>query len=206
MAIIFIGGASGVGKTSLLRSVNDIEQINTGDLFKKEMTIGNRDDIKKGDWSIFEKEVAEAMSKIASISVKNNSDLIIDTHFAAKILNRNYRIGIKEEFLQNFWLSVIDMITEKMNIFIVLITTDPYSLLSRRRLDTSRKRELIASDCYNTLRSNDLYSYRYLSVLRKVMNTEARYESMVNSKFYIIENNEFTIAQKQLINIIKGEV
>ena len=163
MVISIIGGASGVGKTTLLKSICEIRQINTGDLFKAEITIKNRDEIKKGDWSIFEEKVAMNMEKIACESIKADNSLIFDTHFAAKIFNKNYRIGIKEEFLHSFWQSVISQkVKKKIKIFVILITSDPYLLLTRRRLDLSRKRELIPSDCYNDLRCNDVYSRRYL--------------------------------------------
>ena len=57
--IHIIGGASGVGKTSLLKLFSDFRQVNTGDLFKSSMSLLNRDEVRGGDWPEFEIEVTK---------------------------------------------------------------------------------------------------------------------------------------------------
>lgn len=196
-----IGGASGVGKTSLLKLFADIKQINTGDLFKHAMTLGNRDEIKKGDWSIFEDDVTSDMVNVVSESIRDNQSLIIDTHFSAKIFGTSYRIGLREEYLYKFGQAIFSLNKSALSVEIILITANPYLLLTRRRLDKSRNRELVPSDCYNDLRSNDIYSRRYLSALKtaaKKSNQKFRIE------YHIIGNEIFNFAQEQLMEIIGG--
>lgn len=200
-AIHIIGGASGVGKTSLLKSYPDIKQINTGDLFKLSMLLGSRDEIRKGDWSMFEIDVATRMINIVSECVQVNHDLIIDTHFAAKIYNKQYRIGLKEEYLYQFGESILKLNADKKVIVnIILISVDPYLLLTRRRLDKHRNRELVPSDCYNDIRSNNVYSYRYSSAIRKKVGADNNSHDI---KHYVIKNEILELAQKQLTDIIR---
>jgi len=79
MNLSIIGGASGIGKTSLLKQFADITQINSGDLFRDAMSNINRDKIKNGDWSIFEPDVTQLLKNVIKESFQSNSDLIIYT-------------------------------------------------------------------------------------------------------------------------------
>ena len=204
MILTIVGGASGVGKTSLLKQTDlKAKQINTGTLFKKRMTLDKRDDVRKGDWSIYEPEVMNDLSNFVLESFQRGEDVIIDTHFAAKIYGRNYRIGLKEKFLFDFGMFVFREIKADILIQIVLITADPYTLLERRRLDESRDRELIPSDCYNDLRSNDVYSIRYSGEIYRAFQkfgSIGRY----NIEYHRIENNDFEAALANLKNILGG--
>jgi len=203
MFLLIIGGASGVGKTSLLKLFANIKQINTGDLFKRAMTLRNRDEIKKGDWSIFENDVALDMAAIASESILLDRNLIIDTHFAAKIFGTSYRIGLREEYLRQVGQAIFksDAIST-LSINVILISANPYLLLTRRRLDKSRNRELVPSDCYNDLRSNDIYSHRYLSALKMAAKISSK---TCKIEYNIINNEMFDSAQKQLTEIMRGK-
>lgn len=204
--IHIIGGASGVGKTSLLGLFTDIKQVNTGDLFKLSMSLENRDEIKQGNWSILETNVTTRIISITSDAIRNNQDLIIDTHFAAKIHNKQYRIGLKEEYLYQFGKSILKLSTntnKKVAINVILISTNPHLLLDRRRLDESRNRELVPSDCYNDLRCNDVYVYRYLSALRRAEKKVGINKKLYSMECHIVKNEVFALAQKQLSNIIR---
>jgi len=198
-----VGGASGVGKTSLLRSFADIKQINTGDLFKSEMTLGNRDEIKKGNWAVFETSVTTNMIRATIKSIQSRQDLIIDTHFGAKIYNREYRIGLKEEYLYQFGYSVLDSLVDNIIIKVVLVTTDPFLLLTRRRMDQTRDRELVPSDCYNDLRNNDIYSLRYFSALRRAESNLGLSRGSYIIEYHVVENITFDSAQEQMNKVIR---
>lgn len=207
MILSIIGGAAGVGKTSLLRQFDNIKQINTGDLFKEAMLLENRDEIRNGDWSILEKDVMVSMINVVSDALRSGQDLIIDTHFAAKICNKRYRIGLEEKYLIRFGEMILKSssdINRRIKISIILISTNPYLLLTRRRLDKSRNRELIPSDCYKDLRCNDIYSHRYLSSLRRSHKNLRINDKMYEIKHHVIQNEVFDLSQKQLIEIIKG--
>lgn len=207
MNLSIIGGASGVGKTSLLKHFPDVSQVNTGDLFKQVMSLENRDEIRNGDWSILEPSVTASMINVASVAFREKHDLIIDTHFAAKIHSKRYRIGLEEKYLVQFAEAIFKLssdIDTKIKINVILVSADPYLLLTRRRLDKSRNRELIPSDCYNDLRCNDIYSHRYSSALRRAHENLGINDGIYEMRHYMIQNETFDLSQKQLIEIIRG--
>lgn len=205
MKLSFIGGASGVGKTSLLKAFSDVKQVNTGDEFKKFMTLSNRDEIRKGDWSIFEPEVTGSVINLISCAIKENKDLIIDTHFAAKIFARRYRIGLKEKYLYQIGQSIFSLDLRNVSeISIILIATDPLLLLTRRRLDKSRNRELIPSDCFNDLRSNDIYSSRYMAEIRRAAWDRFSNHPKAKIQYQIVKNDVLELAQNKLTNLLRG--
>ncbi|MBU4332249.1 AAA family ATPase [Patescibacteria group bacterium] len=204
MILTIVGGASGVGKTSLLKQTNSkAKQVNTGTLFKKHMTLEKRDDVRKNDWSVYEKDVINDLSNFVLKSFRHDENIIIDTHFAAKIYGRNYRIGLKEKLLFDFGTLVFKEIKTNILIQVALITVDPHALLARRRLDESRDRELIPLDCYNDLRSNDVYSTRYSGEISRAFQKSGHIgENIV--KYYRIENNDFKATLTNLKNILGG--
>ena len=202
--IHIIGGASGVGKTSLLKLFSDFRQVNTGDLFKSSMSLLNRDEVRGGDWPEFEIEVTKKLIDIASESIRFDEDMIIDTHFAAKTHSKSYRIGLKEECLYQFGRSVINLIAGSEAIInVVLITTNPYLLLTRRRLDKYRNRELVPSDCYNDLRSNNAYFHRYSSAFRRAGKEASKDGKSFSIEQYVIDNDVLELARQQLNHIIR---
>jgi len=203
MNLSIIGGASGVGKTSLLKLFSDIQQVNTGDLFKAAMSLDNRDKIRKGDWSLIEPDVTLSIEKVTSESIQAKQDLIIDTHFAAKIFDRNFRIGLREKYLYQLGQFIFGSdLKNELRINIVLIKTNIFMLLARRRLDKSRNRELIPSACYNDLRCNEIYSYRYLAALRRAADPKQSFKI----EYHSIDNDRFDLSQKHLANIIRRQV
>lgn len=204
MILTIVGGASGVGKTSLLKQADSkAKQINTGTLFKKHMVLNKRDDVRKGDWSAYEPGVMNDLSNFVLVSFQRGEDVIIDTHFAAKIYGKNYKIGLKEKYLFDFGMFVFSIIKTDTLIQVVLITADPHALLNRRRLDKSRDRELVPSDCYNDLRSNDVYSTRYS---REISRAFQKFGSIGrdNIRYHRVENNDFKAALTNLKNILGG--
>lgn len=204
MILTIVGGASGVGKTSLLKQADSkAKQINTGTLFKKHMVLNKRDDVRKGDWSAYEPGVMNDLSNFVLVSFQRGEDVIIDTHFAAKIYGKNYKIGLKEKYLFDFGMFVFSIIKIDTLIQVVLITADPHALLNRRRLDKSRDRELVPSDCYNDLRSNDVYSTRYS---REISRAFQKFGSIGrdNIRYHRVENNDFKAALTNLKNILGG--
>lgn len=130
MILTIVGGASGVGKTSLLKQADlKAKRINTGTLFKKYMALNKRDDVRKGDWSIYEPKVMDDLSNFVLEFFQRGENVIIDTHFAAKIYGRNYRIGLKEKYLFNFGMFVFRKIKTDTLIQVALITADPHAFL-----------------------------------------------------------------------------
>ena len=202
--IHIIGGASGVGKTSLLKLFSDFRQVNTGDLFKSSMSLLDRDEIRRGDWPEFETEVTKKLINIASESIRFDEDVIIDTHFAAKTHSKSYRMGLKEECLYQFGRSIINLIADNEAVInVILITTNPYLLLTRRRLDKYRNRELVPSDCYNDLRSNNAYFHKYSFAFRRAGKEASKDGKSFSIEQYVIENDVFELAKQQLTRIIR---
>lgn len=160
-----VGGASGVGKTTLLDSIASIDRINTGDLFKQHMAITDRDEIRSTDWSKFEKPVADDLISVAMEKARTRRGLVIDTHFAAKLNGTEYRIGLSRGCLYRIATEVLlaaAMLQVRVLTSIVLVYSSPYDLLARRRMDPSRKRELAPADCIKALSRNNTCSTQYL--------------------------------------------
>ncbi|MFH1225838.1 MAG: ATP-binding protein [bacterium] len=204
MILSIVGGAAGVGKTALLeKAAVSAERINTGTLFKRCMSLKKRDDVKKGDWSVYEADVGKELANLVLKFANQGKNVIVDTHFAAKIHDRNYRIGLKEQYLFDFGISVFKAIKENILVQIILIATSPHSLLNRRKLDKTRDRELIPSDCYNDLRSNNATSSGYMrEMLRAAQKTSD--VNRIDVKYYCIENNNFETSLTNLKNILGG--
>lgn len=208
MILSIIGGASGVGKTSLLKLFFDVKQVNTGDLFKQAMLLENRDEIRNEDWSVLEPDVTSNMTNVVMDAFQMKQDLIIDTHFAAKIYGKEYRIGLEERYVTQFGEAILKLglgINGITKINVILVSANPVLLLSRRRLDKSRNRELVPSDCYNDLRCNDVYSHRYSSALRRAYKNLGIEGKMDEIGYHLIQNEKFELSQKQLIKIIRGD-
>ena len=159
-----VGGASGVGKTTLLNSIDGIKRVNTGDLFKHRMSVTSRDDIRSGDWSAFEPIVGSDLVNSVIEALPDQPGLIVDTHFAAKLLGNHYKVGLAHNMIRKFVVESIrasSSFNVEIRSLVVLIDAKPQDLLSRRRLDTSRKRELVPSDCVRSLTRNRQCSGQY---------------------------------------------
>lgn len=202
---MIVGGASGVGKTTLLER-NAVQRFNTGDLFKKHMALSDRDGVRSGDWSLVEDTVATDLKELILQSLCARGEAIVDTHFAAKILGRTYRIGMREDLLFDIGTGALQLAEANgvtLSLKVALVTCDPYELMKRRRLDKGRNREVVPADCFNALRQNLNQSTHYLSEIRR-----AGLRNAVNSahtfKRVIIENADIQAAAEQ-IKAILGE-
>lgn len=194
LTLLIVGGASGVGKTSLLRAVDDLPQpISTGTLFKDHMSLASRDDVRRGDWTACEADVVENLKAVVWESVRDNRLAVVDTHFAAKVHGSNYRIGLDRvlvfEFAKAAFKAAIDE-GMRLSARVALIECDPYELFRRRRLDTTRDREPLPSDCYNDLRANRVCARQYLAELARARNSlslcgeeRVRYTAILNADF-----------------------
>lgn len=161
-----VGGASGVGKTTLLNAVSWLDRVNTGDLFKRHMALANRDEIRSLNWAAFEGEVRRDLeTAVREKAVRGKRGILIDTHFAAKLNGDAYRIGLERSEIFSLASSAVKLASEygiRLHTLIVHVTAEPAQLLTRRRLDGSRKRELVPSDCVQALTRNEQCSGQYL--------------------------------------------
>jgi adenylate kinase len=189
--LAIVGGASGVGKTTLLRGSTSLPIINTGTLFKNAMDIANRDEIRSTDWSCFEEAVSDSLAEwILNALSESSEGLIVDTHFAAKLRGSKYRIGLRSGLLSRIASEVVRFANDKnlhLSFRIILIRCDPHSLLGRRRLDVTRQRELIPSDCYNDLRSNWSKSFDYNSAISRALR-QIKGSDVHEVKYSLIDN------------------
>lgn len=206
-ALAVIGGASGVGKTTLVERCG-LKTINTGDLFKRNMTqLLSRDDIPKSDWTAFEKDVANELSAAIVEQMCSSRLAVIDTHFAARLRNADYRIGLQRNLLFALGRDVFsyaDQAGEKITIVVILISCDPHSLLRRRRQDSTRNRDLVPSDCVNALRGNKAYSLQYhAEFLRARSKTVWAREHGVY--YHVLENQDLHQAINELSDIFGNE-
>lgn len=161
-----VGGASGVGKTTLLNAVSWLDRVNTGDLFKRHMSLASRDDIRTLNWAAFEGAVREDLeTAVREKAVRGMRGILIDTHFAAKLNGDAYRIGLDRAEIFSLASSAVRLASDygvRLQTLIVHVTAEPAQLLTRRRLDESRKRELVPSDCVQALSRNEQCSGQYL--------------------------------------------
>jgi adenylate kinase len=202
-----VGGASGVGKTSLLNEIDWVDRVNTGDLFKRHMSVADRDEIRSGDWSLVEHLVAKDLSDRAITNLFGTRQTVIDTHFAAKLRGRHYRIGLHRNLIFSVARDILIAAAERgttVKFRVVHIDSDPYSLLERRRRDTSRKRDLIPSDCVSALARNAACAGHYLhEVARAARGNVVDIERAVQS--HRIENKELKTAIGEMKAIFSME-
>jgi adenylate kinase len=159
-----VGGASGVGKTTLLSAVAWLSRVNTGDLFKKHMAVANRDDIRASNWAAYEEVVADELIEFVSCALNDGRDVVIDTHFAAKLNGSHYRIGLDRKVLFRLAAEILSEAERQsiaLDIKVIHIDSDAHQLLKRRRLDVSRNRELTPSDCVRALERNRICAGQY---------------------------------------------
>lgn len=195
-----VGGASGVGKTTLLEEVSWLSRINTGDLFKKCMSIGSRDDIRASDWSRHEGQVADDISTFVRSHIGLSSGVVIDTHFAAKLNGGKYRIGLDRKLIFEIALAALSAAASKniiLKLKLVHIDSNPHDLLKRRRVDNSRRRELVPSDCVRALTRNRECAGQYLFEFARARNSGAQPSGSVLDSVRI--RNDDLITSKEII-------
>lgn len=202
---LLIGGASGVGKSTILKRIPIENKVNTGTLFKNRMAISSRDEIRSSNWSEFEGEVADDLAQFVIESLSSGKPVVIDTHFAAKLNGRRYRIGLKRNLIFELGRQVFDYALQNkksLKVFVVLIGCNPHSLLRRRRLDKSRNRELFPSDCFNALRDNRVCSGQYLSELLRARTGLSDIDGL-SIEYSIVENEDLDKAVSALHAILQ---
>ena len=203
LVLAVVGGASGVGKTTVLKAVAEVPHFNTGTLFKSRMSVESRDDIRKSDWSQVEEAVADDLAEVAVSSLREGGAVIIDTHFAAKLNGHLYRVGLKRPLIFQVGRRAFEFADATgcdLHVFVILIDCDPHALLRRRRMDTSRQRELVPSDCLNALRDNKMCSFQYhRELIRACVAASPRQQHKVN---YVPVDNDDLEASRQAISAL----
>ena len=74
--------------------------------------------------------------------------------------------------------------------------------MDRRRLDKGRDRELIPSDCINTLRQNRGFSSQYLTEVIRAHNKK-QWEMSHKVGYFVVENKDLNTARNQVINLFR---
>lgn len=164
--LLIVGGASGVGKTSVLQRLLGVQQISTGTLFKGYMALQSRDAVRTVNWAMCEDAVAKDLVASVVGLLPDHPGAIIDTHFAAKIHDRSYRIGLSKPLIFRLGRELFraaDACGRRAWISVALVAVDSRSLLNRRRGDTTRDREFSPSDCVLSLRANSGCAAEYAS-------------------------------------------
>lgn len=204
LTYLIVGGAAGVGKSTLLEHILDANKLSTGTLFKSHMALQSRDDVRISDWSQFENVVTDDLIELSIQSLNDGIPTILDTHFAAKLNGKNYRIGLGQSFLFSLLSRIAEFASAKnqfITIYIVLISCDVHDLLERRRLDKSRSRDLVPSDCYAGLRQNRTFANEYYSQAVRARN--AIDDGQCSVKYVSIENKEMRAAISELQGIFR---
>jgi|TARA_Y100000310_G_C20487926_1_gene717739 adenylate kinase len=172
--IYFIGGAKGVGKSSLLNSKHimnkGLEIVNTGDFFNRANKIYNNN-------------VKENAKEDMLDYLINNSPLIADTHYAG-FLNGIY----SGKFERGLYEEELNFLDHNSELELILITLDPQIALERRKQDIRNQRDLNYDNLKKEIEANQLYFAEYCSQLQK--------------KRTVIENIDYDISVKNLNKII----
>jgi len=157
--LLFIGGAAGVGKTSVVSRVTELVASrshancvvrNTGTYFKNALEsigqpVAGRDEIRHARWKAVESTVAAQIVSEFHIFEEGSENLlfIVDTHFAVSS-PLGYMIGLGIKYIEAASASIFDSeITQKMEQYlaaVVLVETDLLSILQRRQVDLDRIR------------------------------------------------------------------
>lgn len=201
--LVVVGGASGVGKSTLLEPLSNFPRFNTGTFFKNRMSLANRDDVRKQAWPHYEADVSDDLVAEITTATVSSDVAILDTHFAAKTPSGEYRIGLRAELLFSIGARLAQMAEENGRALIVkmvLARCDPHALLHRRRLDSGRARELVPSDCFNALRENDHCSLQYSDAFRRSIQSREEKTHLLRS--YTIENDDLDIARSKLVRLL----
>ena len=99
LTLAIVGGASGVGKSTLLGALDSTQQSSTGTLFKNRMTLATLDEVRSSHWPDYEEAVTEDLRSEVIETLARAESAVIDTHFAAKTPGGEYRIGLRADLL-----------------------------------------------------------------------------------------------------------
>ena len=144
--LYFVGGAKGVGKSSVLNYINrsiDTDIINTGDFFRKEKEVNS---------SLQPQEIIRsAKQKLINYILEENT-LIIDTHYAG-FVNNIYT----PRFERGLYKDELNYLEKNRNLEFILITLDPHTLFNRRIKDNNRNRDFKFSNIQRELEANEFF-------------------------------------------------
>jgi len=186
-----IGGASGVGKTSLVRDCVDktkYKVISTGDLFESAandvfgLSI-DRDSLKHMNWKILEDYVVESLCNIAE---SIDSSLVVDTHYAV-LHSGEFIRGLGRHSIRKFGNSLKKSGYEKCDCILV---EAPYNEIKKRVASDSRKRDM--NILFDEIEANRKFADDYVSIL----------SGYLPSKKICICNSDYEKAKEKLSDLI----
>ena len=165
--IVILGGLSGVGKSTLLKSIDTSKYVvkNLGDII--EQIVGeedkeeNRDDFKKQKSSVQMERAAEGFRRIDAM----DGNIVVDTHVSLKNGPR-YTPGLP--------LNTLKLIPGLKGL--IYIVASPHEISSRRANDQTRHRD-IEEDTIQKQMDMDMATLSF-------------YSSYLNISLYIINNRE----------------
>ncbi|MEM0150126.1 MAG: AAA family ATPase [Candidatus Micrarchaeaceae archaeon] len=165
--IVILGGLSGVGKSTLLKSIDTSKYVikNLGDIIEQiveeEGDKEDRDDFKKQRGDVQMERAAEAFRKIGAM----NGDIIVDTHVSLKNGPR-YTPGLP--------MNTLRLIPGLVGL--IYIVASPHEISSRRANDQTRHRDT-EEDTIQKQMDMDMATLSF-------------YSSYLNISLYIINNRE----------------
>jgi adenylate kinase len=203
--LIVVGGASGVGKTSVISPISETKSFSTGDYFKSAMRLADRDKIRTLNWLDFQADVSETLSHDLKRHFQDHDSAVIDTHFAAKESNGRYVLGLSRPHLHILYRNVFGGVVERggeVKTHFILIDCNPTQLLDRRRNDSSRDRELHPADCVRSISRNRTCFGQFL--FEGARAKSATCPSQINVSGHVIVNEHLEIARASLEVVLKG--
>jgi len=148
--------------------------------------------------------VARELEKDIAATFAAGEHAIIDTHFAAKLHGTHYRIGLSRELIFKLARGLFASVAERgqsLHAAVVLIDANPHCLLTRRREDTSRNREIDPADCVRALQRNRMCVGQYASEFaRAKQSCSTRVPQIVSLD--IVMNEEILDAKRRLISAV----
>lgn len=176
--IIYIGGAKGVGKSTLISSIEselpNCEVIDVTIWMREYTNLNYRDQLD--EITIVDRYKAREYAFPQALKNKTLHNLIFDSHFCIPSIY-GHEWGFPSSFAEN------------VNTFI-LITSEPKKILERRQKDTSRHRGKIDLE---TIELDLVVEKRYAGFIAQ----------KVNKPYHIIQNNVFETARNHLLKIIQ---
>ena len=170
----FVGGAKGVGKSSLLREVSKqtgLLVVNTGDFFREAT-------------QSYQNNVKEIAKKNIILYFCESVPAIADTHYAGfldGIYNGRFERGLHQDEL--------GLLAQNVDLELILIDLDPLILRERRIDDANNDRDHLFESIRKEIEANRIYFDEYCLELGK--------------KGVIIENIDFDDSLKQLCKLVK---
>ncbi len=171
--VVIIGGAGGVGKTSIVHSLKQLYSVNssrsisifsTGDYFSRLLCDSSnleRDQVKNIHWKKSEQKVITSIIKDVH-ALPNSAIYVLDTHFAANS-PAGYMMGLGIKQIEQLACEIKLVRNSKKSVLvaIVLIEADISDVMRRRSDDIERLREFSAMDIIGDLEQTRLYSLFY---------------------------------------------